>query len=158
MSGLASSLPWKQVLIAFKSGEPAHITNTAQAQVWRGMLEYLDTTSHVFIGVLVNLLQPGAIAHQPRHHAPATDSIPFAGMQPTATHSLAAMRPPLRCPRLSLIIRGFRQGHYTLHYTFTLTKLASGNPWRMSAMSAQMAFTSGKADVTKNPETNVAWL
>ncbi|KAJ7500020.1 hypothetical protein FB451DRAFT_1207232 [Mycena latifolia] len=119
-------------------GEPAHLTNTAQAQVWKGMLGYLDATIHVFTGVLVDLPQPGAIG------PPTEASCTCNGL--VALRRNAAHGDPLT-----------QSGAY---YTFKLKKVASatGNPWRVSLMEAHLTYMKGNADVTKNPETNVGWM
>ncbi|KAJ7513076.1 hypothetical protein B0H11DRAFT_1948611 [Mycena galericulata] len=123
-------------------GEPYETTPVAQAQTWKGMLEYIDATLHGVNGIVVELPQPSAdTSIKPPTEASAT------------------------CSPLVFLRRDAAQGGAILQnggaWKFKFTKSApdaTGNPWRISFMKADLLFTIGNSDVTKNPKTGKGWV
>ncbi|KAJ7513093.1 hypothetical protein B0H11DRAFT_2213621 [Mycena galericulata] len=118
-------------------GEPYNTTPVAQAQVWRGMLDYIDVSLHAVTGVLVDLPQPLGQTHP--------------------TEASAACSPLITLRRNAAHGDPITQSGAT--WSFKLIKSnKAGNPWRISFMKADVLFMTGNADVAKNPETGKGWL
>ncbi|KAJ7635280.1 hypothetical protein FB45DRAFT_1057151 [Roridomyces roridus] len=121
-------------------GEPVTTTPRNQAEVWKGMLEYMDGLTHATTNLLVDLPQPSTSAEHPTE-ASATCNI-LVTLRRDAAHG-----DPIQ-----------QSGGI---WSFKLSKSASangGNPWRIEYMKADAAWMKGNADVTKNPKTGKGWL
>ncbi|KAJ6616467.1 hypothetical protein B0H10DRAFT_1395958 [Mycena sp. CBHHK59/15] len=123
-------------------GGPVDTTAVDQAQTWKSMLEYIDSTQHVVAGILIKLPQP--ISDTPV-------GIP-AVAECSCNCSVTLMRSAAHGDPIQ------QSGG---HYKFKLLRGApspSGNPWRISYMKADLAFMKGNADVAMNPKTSIGWL
>ncbi|KAJ7931222.1 hypothetical protein B0H13DRAFT_1959480 [Mycena leptocephala] len=122
-------------------GEPTHTNGVDQAKVWKGMLDYMDSTQHVITGILVDLPQPTG----DNFMQPPTEANCSCNVSVTLVRN-AARGDPITQSGGYYIIKAVRSSDST------------GNPWRISMFKAHLAFMKGNADVAKNPKTNVGWL
>ncbi|KAL1742143.1 hypothetical protein HDZ31DRAFT_43892 [Schizophyllum fasciatum] len=103
-------------------GEPYTITNVAQAEMWKGMLERLEATQHPILSPLINLGQPSADRDTPS----------------TATALVNGGATLVRKGN-EMVQNG---GRYELE--LTRTNVASDkNPWRISKMKAIGIWSKG---------------
>ncbi|KAJ7322926.1 SnoaL-like domain-containing protein [Mycena albidolilacea] len=140
-----SALFAEEVVIDYTSmlgGEPVHTNGADQVKVWKGMLEYLDSTQHVASGILVDLPQP------------TVDKPVQRPMKANFTCNVSAHLVRYAARGGPII---HNAGNYAIKFVRSSPD-SMGHPWLVSAFKANIGFISGNTDVVKNPETKVGWL
>lgn len=117
-------------------GEPYRITSKDQIRQWQALLGHMEKSSHVTTSILSYLPQPGT------------------GPRPTKTSATANTVTSLVCKAVfgDPIVQS---GGY---YNFELVRDPSfgGNPWRISAMKANVAWIKGNMAVYQDPAKKTA--